>query len=91
MGKCIFCGEKAGLFKKEHVACRQKHEEGEKAVWALALKSTEEPESLTTAVQEVGKISASAWVPKDRQKQLLIAAWEKGAEAAVSGGGKLYP
>ena len=86
MGKCIFCGEKAGLFRKEHVACRQKHEEGEKAVWALALKGTEEPESLTTAVQEVGKISASAWVPRDRLKQLLVAAWEKGAEAAVDRG-----
>ena len=70
MGKCIFCGENAGLFKKEHVECRQKHEEGEKAVWALALKSTEQPESLTSAVQEVEKISASAWLPRDRLKQL---------------------
>jgi hypothetical protein len=86
VGQCIFCGEEAGWFKHEHVECRQKHDEGEKAVWALALKGTTEPESLASTVAAVERTSASAWVAKERVKQLLVVAWEQAAEAAVDRG-----
>jgi hypothetical protein len=66
MGQCIFCGEKAGLFKKEHAECRQKHVDGEKAVWALALKGTEEPESLMSrAVEECTGRAVEKWTTSE--------------------------
>lgn len=86
MARCKWCGENAGIFSKVHPECQHRHDEGEKHLWGLALEAVTRPADSAALAADIGRVATSSFISEERKKGLLIAAWEKGAEACLEDG-----
>lgn len=74
MGKCIYCGESAGLLSKCHPECKEKYEEGQTQIEQLALSAIQSGSDLESLAQQAEEISQQSWAPL---KESLVTAWEE--------------
>lgn len=77
MGKCRFCGEKAKLFTYEHPRCRQKYDNGRKAITAITSSILNSQEDPYVIAQKLKKRAKESFVPDWEFKQLIEKSLDK--------------
>jgi hypothetical protein len=83
MGKCEFCGEEAGVLRKRHRECQDKHEEGTKRIVAIAQDAITSRRDLTPVEESLLAISRACFVGPTSLRELLVQAWEKAVSEAL--------
>lgn len=72
MGACIFCGQKAGLFRHEHKACRERHDNIETRIVAFfveALNSSIQPSRFRELTENLAR---SAFIRDEEFRHLVL-------------------
>lgn len=88
MGRCIYCGENAGLLRSVHLTCLEKHEAGWQQMVSVATQAamgaSGDLEGLTSDLEKLAK---SNYVPTSNISAALVEAWEKAVIEALKDDG----
>jgi hypothetical protein len=83
VGDCLYCGKSAGWFRSRHKDCEAKHQAGREQIIALAQRAVKGGSDLAAVQDEVGRVSASAFISKDMVPKLWMTAWENAVQSAL--------
>lgn len=76
MGECIFCGQPAGFFRKQHDECREEHEIGKTTLNRLAAGAFADNVDLAALPAEIDQLCTRAHIRREDKQLSLIAAWD---------------
>jgi len=84
MGKCMFCGAKAGLFRRQHSECQDKHAKGIKSFVSKVSEGIllqRDPQLIQT---EIEQIAIDSFIDKTNKIELLVKGWEASLESFLA-------
>lgn len=85
MGKCVYCGESAGLFRRRHRACRQRADQATAKIEALCVNAAlheEDLESLPAAIRTAGE-AANLAMPDSEVRDIIAVGWGAAVKDAM--------
>ena len=82
MGICIFCGGKAGLFRKEHSACRSRYNEGKSKIVDMIASSVNDNTDYSQVASDIQEIASECCISENQVKQLVKKGGNKAVDAA---------
>ncbi|MCY3720565.1 MAG: hypothetical protein OXG07_13550 [Anaerolineaceae bacterium] len=83
MGRCRYCGEDAGLLRREHRDCRIAHGQGRERINALVLKATRDGQVNEGLRREIGDIARESHIAAGDLRDLVSAGWSAAVEHAL--------
>ena len=85
MGKCVHCGESAGLFKKSHPECESRISKAKRDIRELCIKAALHGEGYDDLSDRIRTIASRARIPmNDRQlKEALSRGWGQALDRAL--------
>lgn len=83
VGKCQYCGQSAGFFRKNHRECEEIHQSGREKIIEIAQKAAYTGIQLSDLDNNIRAISKSSFIDGTQQKTFLIQAWENAVDAAL--------
>ncbi len=86
MGECVFCNEKAGLFRKEHKECRQLFESGKRKIASMVEKSLNDHQWLKDNESQLKEIAIQNFIDKKTLTKVIINGWENAVDMAFEDG-----
>lgn len=86
MGDCKYCGESAGLFRRQHDFCAEQHDKGRKELIALISGVLTAQRISGSFHQQMDDITVRSYVSAAEQKKLLIDAWNARLHQALDDG-----
>lgn len=75
MGTCALCGEKAGLFRRVHTECQQRHDAGWAEMIDLAANRAACGTNLDDLESHLADVAARSHVPGSQVRQALVLGW----------------
>jgi hypothetical protein len=75
MGACKYCGQPAGLFRKEHAECQKRHEKGRQAIIDLIAQSLSSSSSVHALQEQIRKIAENSFIGPREQRELAATGW----------------
>ncbi|SOB58593.1 conserved protein of unknown function [Pseudodesulfovibrio profundus] len=82
MGVCIFCGGKAGLFRKEHRECRARYNEGKSQIVDIVSSSVGGDTDYARITSDIQEIASECCISEDQIDQLIKNGGNKAVDAA---------
>ena len=82
MGQCVFCNQPAGFLRKQHSACRDRHESGKREIVALVSEIGTPERDLARLETQVGEIAAGCFVDDFMLRDLVVRGWESAVDVA---------
>ena len=85
MGKCRYCGESAGLFRKQHKACAERNDRAAAAIKELCINAAlhgGDLESLPDRIREAAR-TAGLDMPDDKFEHVLAVGWCEAVDEAM--------
>ena len=85
MGKCIYCGKSAGLFRKQHRECKQRTDQATAKIEALCVNAAlheEDLESLPAAIRAAGE-AAGLPMPESEVQDIIAVGWGSAVKDAM--------
>lgn len=76
MGICIYCGQPAGLLRRQHQECAVNHEQGYSEMGALASQAARGLVNLHSLEPKLAEVARRSYITADQMNQVLIRAWE---------------
>ncbi|MGC8833084.1 MAG: hypothetical protein ACP5R4_03440 [Armatimonadota bacterium] len=76
MGKCRFCGRDAGFLRREHMECRQAHDEGSARILDIAAKAAASRSDLAEIQKTIKDVASKSYIDDQSLRDLLVKAWE---------------
>lgn len=86
MAKCPYCGESAGVFRKQHDECAKAYAKAQDRVRATARAALAEGGSLDDLQDRLRAEAAQGRLPEPSFRNLLVSTWEDALEAALDDG-----
>lgn len=86
MGKCKYCGQKAGFLSKKHNECEKKHEQGKVEIIELIENSIIENQDFINLKTEVEKLAIESFIEPDEIKFQYITGFENAVEKIIDDG-----
>lgn len=86
MGKCIYCGKPAGLFRRYHKECKEKHDTAVKEIGNHIVSFFENGGKSTELKEKVLKTASSGYVKGEELARVLYDFWKKAVEEAFEDG-----
>jgi len=86
MGQCVYCGEPAGLLKKIHKECKQRHEMGKSEIVSLIGKAGSEGDDLKQLESSIEQVASSSHIDASMMNSLVLSGWEKAVDTAFDDG-----
>lgn len=86
MGKCKYCGEKAGFFKGTHKECKKKHLQGIVEIETTIVDAFQKSKSTDNLLEKAKRISKESYIDDDLLKKTLRSAWIKAVDIAFEDG-----
>lgn len=83
MGQCIYCGQDAGMLRKYHKECKEKHESGLAQIAEKAANGAIQATNLEALETQLNTISQASFIPPELRKKELIKAFERAVEMAL--------
>lgn len=83
MGKCMYCGEKAGIFSKAHIECKEKHLQGKQKIKDSIINSLTGGSNISELYNSLQKISNDTWIDSDELASLIKRGWDDTVEKAL--------
>lgn len=85
MGSCIYCGQPAGLWKRKHKECAEKHEAG--VLWlAREVKEAIKEENYEGLENRLLAKARESWVGENELREIMVKAWEEAVEHFLEDG-----
>lgn len=82
MGRCIFCGNNAGVFRTQHATCKERFSEGcEK--FRAAVAAGAQHMDVDKLKMEMKSAFNEYEIPRDKAKKLTVDGWTRAAELAL--------
>lgn len=76
MGKCVFCNQSAGIFRKKHKECEEKFESGSQSILELIKRGIKDGLSKTLLEEEIKTISLSSHLSEDHVSSLYAQGYD---------------
>jgi len=73
---CEYCGQNAGLFRKRHPECQQRHEVGWKMMRAAACEAATRQTDLEALRKRLSELARTSYHKEDAIRAALIQGWE---------------
>lgn len=86
MGTCKYCGKPAGIFRKEHKECKQKHSTGVEKIKLLIESSLSNNETLENLVKQIKEVASESFVSDREFIQIKKEGWGLATNAAFEDG-----
>lgn len=86
MGKCIYCGEKAGLFKSKHKDCEAKHENGKAQFIEIIRNSIESDEDYSSLPAKLSSIEEQSFISTELKEELIANGFDSAIESFLEDG-----
>lgn len=86
MGKCVYCGEKAGFLKTLHQECQDKRESGWNDMIAAVEKTIVDDASVPELEQRLATLARDSYVEAGSINDSVIAGWERTVEKFLEDG-----
>jgi len=86
MGKCIYCGQKAGLFSDKHKECEQKYLNGQSEIVKLIESTIVEADDFSNLKADIEKIATECYIPTTRFDNLFTKGYDKAVEKFLEDG-----
>lgn len=83
MGRCPFCGEKAGMFKDEHAECRTKHDQAAELIKTRAAETVLGPTPFADVKPAIEAAAADGHIKPEEMKALVLRGAARGIEALI--------
>lgn len=83
MGRCRFCGDDAGLLRREHRECRSAHAQGRKRVVRLVQQADWSEQEVGRLRQEIRQIAGRSYIPAGDLRTLVVEGWAEAVEQAL--------
>ena len=84
MGKCLYCMEKTGLFRKKHNGCEETFKEGSSKITSILINAIIYGTSYDTLLNRIKEISYNAYINNDQLKKIYIGCYEKAVSAFMN-------
>jgi hypothetical protein len=86
MAKCIYCGQSAGLFRRQHAECARIYEEGLHRITSASEAGLTTGGDLDQLAGEILKIATESRIPRTRMQEALFKAWASHLRKALEAG-----
>jgi len=83
MAKCDLCGEEAGLLRKRHKDCDEKHQAGRTESIGLVEKSALLPPDVPALHLQLAAIAERAFMKPGEDKSIIVEGWQKAVASAL--------
>jgi hypothetical protein len=80
MGKCKYCGDKAGFFSSKHKECEKKHIDGSTEIVQLVADTITKSGDLPGLSESAGKIKNESFIKETQFQDLLASGFDKAIE-----------
>lgn len=80
MGNCIYCGNKAGLFKKKHSECEQKSKAGWDNMITEVRQAAISGNGFDTLQNKLTEIAQASFIPTQKVKEAMVKGWEQAVD-----------
>lgn len=85
MGNCIYCGQMAGLWRRKHKECAEKHEAG--VCWlAREIKEAIAGGNYEGLKERLLSKARESWVEENELREIMVKAWEEAVEHFLEDG-----
>lgn len=86
MGKCIYCGENAGFFRRKHNACEIKNLEGQKTYFNEINKSILDISLHEGLAQRLDRIGKDSFLSEQTRNQIIVKAFDQSVAKVLEDG-----
>jgi hypothetical protein len=86
MGNCLFCGQKAGFFKKKHAACETSYILGKHDIIQRIIKAISETSDFQTLDNEISKIAMQSYINGNEIKNLYVEGFDEAVNLFLDDG-----
>lgn len=86
MGKCIYCGQSAGLFSNKHKECEAKYLNGKSEIIRLVEKAITEFDDFNSLKSDIEKIAADNYIKLPEIDDLYTRGYDKAVEKLLEDG-----
>lgn len=86
MGKCILCGQPAGIFKTQHLECVAIRDRGWTEMLGTARHAAAGRENLDNLEARLASIANGAFIPEGDIRKALIEGWEAAVDHLLDDG-----
>ncbi len=83
MGKCRYCGEDAGLLRREHRDCRIAHGQGRERITGLVLKAASDGHVNEGLRREIGDIARDSHISSGDLREQVSEGWSAAVDHAL--------
>lgn len=83
MGKCMYCGEDAGLLRKVHKECETLHSQGQERIIERAATASLDPDKLEGFAAEADELASRSYISPEELKGLFIQGFSAGLEESL--------
>ena len=81
MGNCIYCGQKAGFLRRKHKECRNKYNEGFRAIKKIIHDSFLD-NKIENIKKKIDDIAKNSFIDDQEKKRFIINGWEDSVNTA---------
>lgn len=86
MGDCRFCGQSAGILRKQHSACEEANQTARGAIRARAAEALRDSSHLETLPDDLRKQAARGFLNAQEVTDLLTASWAEAVDGMLEDG-----
>jgi len=83
MSKCEFCGEEAGILRKRHKECQDKHDRGIEEIKSLTAEAAVGHQELASVKERAARLASESFIPDSELPSLTIQGWEHAVQSAL--------
>ncbi len=83
MGKCLYCGNAAGLLRRFHKECLDKRKNGENEIASIVAKAAMQKYDRPQLQSAINDIAASSFIKQVDTISLVVQGWEHAVESAL--------
>lgn len=86
MGNCKYCGEPAGLLRRQHAECAELIEKGRREILAAVSDAASGSAEMNGLPTRVSDISARSYIDDGERRRLLVLGWTNRVNACLEDG-----
>lgn len=86
MADCKHCGQSAGILKKAHKECEEKHNHGRRQIRLLIGQTLSTDRDFSLLAKETKRISSTSFISGPQLKELFVSGYEEAVESAFEDG-----
>lgn len=86
MGNCIYCGRPAGILRRRHRECQEKHDRGWESMVRMAKDAALGMDQLENIEVRLAEVAEESFIKHEQVKEALIAGWEEAVQHFLEDG-----